>query len=144
MKRDGQTSTTTRSRTQVIAVSASLAACGLLAAASALTLGARLHWLLELTCHFHLQHALVTLLPLVVLLAFRRWKLAILPAVLLMFHLWQLSPTLLPTFETPPAGAQFRAVAANVLTSNLQHEKLLALLEQEDPDLFVLIETDSR
>jgi len=133
----------TPQRRQVILWSA-LMACLILGLATLATFGARLHWLLELSCHFHLQHVFAALAPAAALLYLRRWLLATIPAALLAYHLWMISP-LLPAWHQPSTGpGGIRVVVANVLTSNPHKDQVRAFLKEANPDFFVLVETNQQ
>jgi len=122
----------------------SLATCLVLTAATLLTAGARRHWMLDLCCHFHVQHTVAAFFPFTAMLLLRRWFLALFPTALLAYHLWVLSPVM-PTFTKPPPSAEsVRAVMSNVLTSNPHKEKLQSLIRETNPGFFALVETDRR
>ncbi len=119
-----------------------IACCAAQLVATVATAAARLHWVFELACHFHLQHALAAVVPLGVLLSLRRRWLACVPFALLVYHLWILAPVLPAWQTTAPEEHGSRLLVANVLTSNPHKEKVRAMLRETDPSIVILLETN--
>lgn len=104
--------------------------------------GSASHWL-ELTSHFRPHYAAVLLLG-GLQLAWKRewWRLA--PVfVCFLVSAWSIAPWYMPT-ATPPSQPALRILLANVLTTNTEYQRLLELVELEQPDVLVLLETDAR
>ena len=116
-----------------------IAAVGI-AAASALPLLANFWWVFELFCHFRVQY-LVLLTIIATLLASRRrcrWAAALLPFAAI---------SALPIYSAWPAeeraadpADQLTVMNVNVNAANGNFDSLLNLVEQELPDLIVLVE----
>jgi len=105
----------------------------------------RLWWVLDLFSHFRVQYAILSFLIAVALLILRRVRtasvflvLAVVNTVLILpLYLGRVAP---PDTESP----QYRAVLANVYTPNQHRELLISLIEQYEPDFFVLQEVNTR
>ena len=99
-----------------------------------------LPWWAELPMHLTLIHALALAVVGAGLALFRAWRWAVACTVLAILHL---IPPLGWLAGTAPTGpAQLRVLVANVLTSNGQRERLLRLIEREQPDVIALVEVD--
>ena len=119
-------------------------------------------WLIELTCHFRLQYALV--LAAAALLTHMlagttrkdaapatgsakqpRWP-SLVYAALALSNLAVLIPSFAPPAQRPlpAASKQWRVVTVNVHTANPRHDLVEAFLRREDPDAILLIEVDAR
>ena len=106
-----------------------------------LALGARWWWVFDLATHFRFFYA-CALLPLAaVLCATKRWRLLAWVAVALLIDISWLAPHYLG--RTVPDDASFtRIISINVLFNNLQRERVLQLIQQESPDIVLLVEVD--
>lgn len=123
---------------------------GLLQAASLLTILVSVatllpadHFAVQLFTHFRLQYlgAAFTLFVALALLRESRYALAMLLVSAL--H----ASFVLPWYFDKPAardGVELRVLVANILSDNDEHEKLLALIEAEQPDLVCLLEVTPR
>lgn len=106
--------------------------------------GARLHWLLDLATHWPVQLALGSLLPLGMLLALKRWKLAILPAAVVIVNAAIVLPLYWPEDQPLATGPTLRVLSVNVHTGNTQSQLLLELVKREQPDVVMLMEINRR
>lgn len=113
------------------------------------------HLIFELSCHFYIQYFAFTSAAAVVLAFGRERKAALAMACFALYCAFELAPFLLYNSVSPaPAGAvssssaaagkTFRAVCANVHTSNRAHEKVIALAAEYKPDFLILIEVNRR
>lgn len=110
--------------------------------ATLLSLGARRHWMLDLLTCFRVQYVLA-LTPLVLLFLWgRRWKLAALPVLALVYNLVMVSPAFILITQPPAGGRSIRVVVANVLSSNQKHAKFITFIKKENPDFFLLMEVN--
>ena len=114
----------------------------LLSVVVVLSWGARLHWALDLVSHFPLQIAITALVPLAILLGFRRWKVAMVPALVLGVCVAQLLPLYFPARQPSYSGEVIHAISVNVLRRNRQHAKFIEYIRANPPDFFLLIEVD--
>jgi len=113
-------------------------------AATLAGLGARWHWVLDLTTHWVVPMALGMLLPLILLLALRRWKLAMLPLVVVVYQLFYILPLYIPPGMPAEHGPVIHALLANVHVANRDSTRLIELIETQSPDIIVLLETGPR
>ena len=106
-----------------------------------LALGARSWWFLELATHFRV-HYLLGLCPAVI--AAWYWRRPILLAwvgVAVVINLWLVVPLYFGPHVTG-AKPTLRLMVANVLTQNQQYDRLLNLIDAENPDVVVLLEVN--
>lgn len=114
----------------------------LLVVATVGCLSARLHWFAELFAHFRVQYLATGVLLAAGWLLLKRRRAALLCAVLGLYHGGRLVPDYLPP-DLPPAPEalpRFRLVSVNLLTENTSHDRLVAWLREEAPDLVLLFE----
>ncbi len=104
--------------------------------------GARWHWALDLASHFPVQIAAASLIPLVILLAFCRWKAALLPAAVLALNVAQILPLYFPVRQPVCSGPVICAISANVLRSNQQYGTFIDYIRSRRPDFFLAMEVD--
>lgn len=98
------------------------------------------HQYLELFSHFRMQYFVVSVL-LTLLFAFLKWrKYILLGLASVALNAWFVVPWYLPTDAPDPSDADVRLLHANLYASNTDTERLLALVEDIDPDLIVLQE----
>lgn len=103
-------------------------------------LAAAYYWPLDLLNHFQMQYAVAAGCGVLVLLALRRFKLALLALPFLAVPLVRLSPYFMP----PPAAAEgrvLRALTFNVLGSNKLHAETVWWVRGMDPDIAFFPET---
>ncbi len=103
----------------------------------------------ELLCHFQLQYFIASIVVLLWLAVLRRPRAALLASAAMVVS----GSALLPLWFAPPNNGahppdkptkKLRVLHANVLASNEQPEKLLALVAREKPDLLALYEVNAR
>lgn len=99
------------------------------------------HWRLDLFNHFQAQYFGFLLLCAGVLVAWRQWRLALIPAALLLVPAWRLAPLYLPAKGTAAAPG-LRAASFNVLTQNKRYDDAVDWIRRTDPDFIYLPETD--
>jgi endonuclease/exonuclease/phosphatase (EEP) superfamily protein YafD len=105
-------------------------------------LGARLHWVLELTTHFRLQYAALTVALLAVLVLRRQWAAS---SVLVAVGALSVAPLLpyLPASPAPQrasAAAPLKVLSVNVSFWQFSAPRLLAIVRDEDPDILLVQE----
>jgi endonuclease/exonuclease/phosphatase (EEP) superfamily protein YafD len=124
----------------------SVTLAGLLQAAAILTIIAtalasidtRQH-LVELFSHFRLQYLVAALLLLIVFAVRRRALFSLLLVIAVAINTSYVLPWY--TGDAPATGSTaLKILYANVLSSNRDHDRLLALIEREGPDIIVLQE----
>lgn len=104
------------------------------------------HKLLELLSHFRVQYLLGALACLALLLSLRSWSWAIVAALCCAVNLAHIVPRYLPASndrDGAPANS-FKLMLANVNFDNTQHERFVACVTAERPDLLVVQEVDHR
>ncbi len=118
---------------------------GLPAAAGTLfATASRLGWSLDLFSHWRAQYAMLLLVSTALLLAARRWRLAMLPATLAALNLSIVLPVYWGGGDHTASGHTYRLVSANIEASNTHAEKVLDLVRREDPDVLILLEFTPR
>lgn len=100
-----------------------------------------LHWLLEIVSHFVVWHAMLTAAALLQFSLIRRWRWAAAAVIVLALQLIQPLSWYLPS-ESTSQQPNLRLLLANVLTSNTEKERFLALVEAVDPDVICVQEAD--
>lgn len=125
-----------------------LSFAGLMETAAFLALGGTLvawlggvHWVFELATHFPAQYALCLGCGAAVALVRRRWKSGLsflFGLVLNLIVLWPAGAVR----QVPDGltGERLRLLSMNVLSSNHRHEAALRLVQEEQPDLVVVME----
>ncbi len=130
-------------KTRRVTLSGLLIAAGVLAVFATLTgFAARLWWLFELASHFRVQYALALGFGTLALLAWRRYRWAVVFAVFALVNAATLAPRLLTEVK---AGVNanhpaFRALLANVHSNNRDHDRIRRMLVEVNPDFIVLLE----
>lgn len=97
---------------------------------------------LELATHFRMQYALASTVCVILLPAYRSWKLlsvSLCCAILNCFYIAPLYSTHLP-HRIGPSAVPLRVMLANVLGDNTKYEALSTVVEAESPDVVVLQE----
>src|ERR1044072_4995682 len=100
------------------------------------------HPYLELTTHFRLQYALAASVCLLLLVAFHSWKLLPLALACAVLNWAFIVPYYADSSRAAnaPGALRLRLMHANVLYANRDYAALLALVEEERPDVLVLQE----
>lgn len=100
----------------------------------------------ELLCNFKLQYLVGAIGCLAMLAIGRRWRWAAVAMVLVIYHAALIVPWYLPADQThrDNPGHRLKLLVANVFTANTDHQRLLDRVEQEQPDVVVLMEVDRR
>ena len=107
--------------------------------------GGRLWWVLDLFSHFRVQYAILLFFIAVTLLMLRHVRTAAMFLAPAVVNLVLIMPLYLGRAAPPDAESpQYRAVLANVYTPNQECELVISLIEQYEPDFFVLQEVDTR
>jgi len=105
---------------------------------------ARFGWALDLFSHWRMQYSCLLAASAVLLLAARRWRLALLPAAFAALNLALVVPVYWGGGDHAAHGRTYRLVSANIEASNTQSAKVLDLIRREDPDIAILIEFTPR
>ena len=123
---------------------------GLLKAAALLTVVASVltaldtgQHFIELFSHFRLQYLLVSLLLLIPLALRRQALYSLLLALAVVLN----ASYVLPWYtggDAATASGKIKVLYANVLRSNREHDRLLALIRREQPDIVALLEISSQ
>ncbi|MFQ5989281.1 MAG: endonuclease/exonuclease/phosphatase family protein [Candidatus Methylomirabilales bacterium] len=102
----------------------------------------RLWWLFELTSHFRPQYFLFLLGSAFLFLFGRKQRAAILAIVFALINLSLIIPLYFGSPTIHAEGRTFRAVLANLSTSNQAHGKLEKFIRSVEPDFMVLLEVN--
>jgi len=92
--------------------------------------------------HFAVQIAIGAALPLLILLLARRWKLALVPAAIVVINASYIVPVFMPATDHATSGPVYRVVSANVLASNRNSKLFMNFLSDESPDFILVMEVD--
>lgn len=93
-------------------------------------------WVFDLCSHFQAQYAGFQLLCVGVLVVLWRFRLALVPLVLMGVPLAQLAPYYRPVPEAAsPGGQAIKVLTFNVLSSNPRHREVLEWVRAADPDV---------
>lgn len=104
-----------------------------------------LHWALDLASHFPVQYAVALTPATLVLFLLRRRRWAAVCGSFAVVNLTLIAPLYLAASDQPPEGSpRFRALLANVFTSNTRSNLVLDCIRRHDPDFVVLQEVDAR
>lgn len=103
---------------------------------------ARQH-VIELMSHFQVQYFIAGVLALLVILALRRWRCALVPLVCVAITGWSLWPFWFGGSAALHGTDTIRLFHANVLTSNSSHERTIEEINRHDPDIIVLQEVNA-
>jgi len=99
------------------------------------------HWKLDLFNHFQVQYAAFIGIAVIVLLAWKSFRVAALAAVFLMIPLVRLAPCFFGG-ALKPMGTPLRIATFNVLTANTRHDDAVRWIRETDPDVIFLPEVD--
>jgi endonuclease/exonuclease/phosphatase (EEP) superfamily protein YafD len=121
-----------------------VSACGAIAVlATVLGFLGRLWWICDLFCHFRVQLSAVLLTAASLHLIRRDFRRSVIFVLFAMPNLGTIVPLYLGDAPTAPAGAvSYRAMLANVNTRLGNPRKVVAAIEQFEPDIVVLEEVD--
>ena len=130
---------------------AGLAMAALLVAVTVLPLSSSKAWWVRMWDFPRLQIAIATLAA-AALSLLGPWPWLTLPALAacLGYQLWRIRPytpltrTEIEFAQGEGRGRDVRLLAANVLMENEAHDKVIAFVEAQDPDILLLMETDAR
>ncbi len=105
----------------------------------------RYHWGLDLLSHFPVYYACVLAPVTLMLLSLRCWKSAAFVGAACVYNSVIIAPYLVPRqvteTESPPVHT-VRGIVANVRTSNRSFAAVRRQIEQEQPDILLLMEVD--
>ena len=113
-----------------------------LAALTAAGFLGRWHWLFELTSHFRCQYMLMLAALALLLFTVKLRKSAALAAICCLLNAAVVLPLFIPVQTEEGRGEQVKVLFANVLVHNQDHQTVLRLIADIDPDVIVLVETD--
>ena len=114
-----------------------------LGGATAFALLGRVHWFCELFTHFPLQIGAGLAFLLLISLFLRRWKPALVAALLLVPNLWALS-YYFPNGQDREGDANLRTLSFNVRTTNTSFADVREYLAQSEADVIFVMETNEQ
>ena len=102
-------------------------------------------WILDLIAHFILYYFLLAGVLLLITIAIKSYKPALLAICLMSINGYQL----LPFYQNSQVSQQIehepiKLIVSNVLSSNRSPQALLTLIAQESPDIVILLEINAR
>lgn len=98
-------------------------------------------WLFDLFNHFQFQYLAFFFVCLVILLAIRAAREAMIVAILLLVPLSRIAPAYFAPVEVASSGVPIRVASFNVLVSNHRHEDALHWVRESNPDCIYFTET---
>jgi endonuclease/exonuclease/phosphatase (EEP) superfamily protein YafD len=105
----------------------------------------RLWWVLDLFSHFRVQYAILLFFIAVTLLMLHRIRIASAFLALAAVNLIVIAPFYLGKVASDrDESRQYRAVLINVYTPNQDYYRVVSLIEQYEPDFFVLLEVNNQ
>ena len=104
------------------------------------------HWgyYWELTCHFRVQYFWLTAAGALVLLLSRRFRRAAAVATFAAANLALIVPLYFGGAAGPPESKVLRVLSFNVFAENDRYADFLAMVEEDQPDIIVLIDYTTR
>ncbi len=117
---------------------------GLAAMVTLIAWGARWNSLCELAINWPVQLAVVATLTCTILTVSRRWKMALLAGAVAGINVTYVAPVFLPREHVSLSGPSYRAVSANILTSNQETQRFQDFVRSTNPDLVVVLEINLR
>lgn len=116
--------------------------CATVAVTMATLLGllARLHWRLELFCHFRVQYAAILLILSGLLLLARQIKWAAVAIIMLAFNLACVLPVYIGNSPQNDSNFALRTVQFNVYAHNRNRQEVLDFLKEANADVILLLE----
>ena len=99
-------------------------------------------WILDLFSHFRLQYFLALGICSLLFLPGAHYLAALVSGSTALVNLALILPDSLPSPRVQSSPAHYRVMFCNVLQENRQHDKVVKFIEQEDPDMIVLVEVD--
>jgi endonuclease/exonuclease/phosphatase (EEP) superfamily protein YafD len=104
----------------------------------------RYWWVLDLASHFRLQYLGILSLAVILAMGFRRFRTALITAILAAVNLCLVSPFYITAPVGPTEGSPLRVMWINVHAANRQVQLVRGIIESEAPDLVFLLEFNER
>jgi endonuclease/exonuclease/phosphatase (EEP) superfamily protein YafD len=104
-------------------------------AVSVLGFAGGLWWVFDLCTHFQAQYLVFQGLCLLALLAFRRFRWALVAALFLCVPAWRLAPYYRKPAAETPLRQHLKVLSFNVLSKNTRYADTLRWVQQTDPDI---------
>jgi endonuclease/exonuclease/phosphatase (EEP) superfamily protein YafD len=116
----------------------------LLIVATALSMLAPYHWVLDTVANLRVQGVLAILVLLGGAVLLRYWSLVMIAVFLLLVNLSMVNFGSLQSSHLTPPQRSLRVVTTNVLTVNSRHDAIIEELQQIDADVIVVVELSPR
>lgn len=95
----------------------------------------------ELFTHLSVQIFILSLVSFVLFILIKNYQYGVFALALVLFHLSFVAPVIIPFQSTASAeDRDYRILVANVLYKNDEHQLLLDVVEEKDPDFIVVVE----
>jgi endonuclease/exonuclease/phosphatase (EEP) superfamily protein YafD len=115
-------------------------AVGCVAAATLAGFLADLWWVFDLTSHFRTQYLVASAVLFIAALALRRFAIGLVAAALLIVNLCLIAPLYYPRAPSVEQPADIRLMMLNVHSSNRQFARVRELIDEESPDVLLVLE----
>lgn len=100
-------------------------------------------WLADLLANLRVQLVLIGLLVLLVGMFLRQWRLAMIACVVLALHLSWFATAFPSAAKHESVGHLVTVTSVNVLSGNVQHDRVIADLIEANPDVIAVLELTS-
>ena len=95
----------------------------------------------ELFTHFSVQFFVLSLVSFTLFALMKRYEMGVFALALMLFHFSFVAPVIIPFNSTAMSDERdYRFMVANVLYKNSDHELFLKTVQEQDPDIIVVVE----
>lgn len=131
----------TQNITTLIKIVIALASIGVAFATMVAFMG-RVWWVFDLFSHFRVYYLVLAIILSLGLFLVDARKASVITLMVGLLNFILIVPFWIPLANAAASGETYRLLSANVLTSNLQHERVRELVVEEQPDFIVLVEVN--
>jgi endonuclease/exonuclease/phosphatase (EEP) superfamily protein YafD len=100
----------------------------------------KLSWLFEIPSHFRVQYLFCLLPFLIAFLIGKKYKFALVAGLFVLINAVTILPLYFGSTQVSPRATRLRAMLLNVNSANHQHDRVVDVIRQENPDFFLVME----
>ena len=100
----------------------------------------KLYWLFEIPSHFRVQYLFLLLPFAIAFLIGKKYKFAIIAGLLVLINTATILPLYFGSTQVSPKATRLRAMLLNVNSANRQHDRVVEVIRDENPDFFLVME----